>query len=126
MLDLDTEITTLVAALCGASPIPVSTGRTDRHCLNYGGDRDANRALHMITGCRLRHCERTRAYAERRTADGKTKTEIIRCLKRYIARAISHALNADLDPTAGTRPATVPIVSITCRAGPIGTTRPAS
>jgi len=73
------------AALCGASPIPVSTGRTDRHRLNYGGDRDANRALHMIAVCRLRYCQRTRAYAERRTAEGKTKTEIIRCLKRYIA-----------------------------------------
>src|SRR4051794_27238118 len=49
------------AALCAASPIPVSSGRTDRHRLNYGGDRDANRALHMIAVCRLRHCERTRA-----------------------------------------------------------------
>jgi transposase len=49
------------AALCGASPIPVSSGRTDRHRLNYGGDRDANRALHTIAVCRLRHCERTRA-----------------------------------------------------------------
>ncbi len=67
------------AALCGASPIPVSTGRTDRHRLNYGGDRDANRALRMIAVCRLRYCEHTRAYAERRTAQGKTKTEIIRC-----------------------------------------------
>ena len=52
------------AALCGASPIPVSSGRTDRHRLNYGGDRDANRALHMIAVCRLRYCERTRAYAD--------------------------------------------------------------
>jgi transposase len=114
------------AALCGSSPIPVSTGRTDRHRLNYGGDRDANRALHMIAVCRLRHCERTRAYAERRTAEGKTKTEIIRCLKRYIARELYHALNADLNPSAATRPPTIPIVSITCGAGPIGTARQAS
>src|SRR3954449_4981468 len=84
------------AALCAASPIPVSSGRTDRHRLNYGGDRDANRALHMIAVCRLRCCERTRAYAARRTAEGKTKTEIIRCLKRYIARELYHALIADL------------------------------
>ena len=84
------------AALCAASPIPVSSGRTDRHRLNYGGDRDANRALHMIAVCRLRYCERTRAYAARRTAEGKTKTEIIRCLKRYIARELYHALVADL------------------------------
>jgi len=80
------------AALCGASPIPASSGRTTRHRLNYGGDRDANRALHMIAVCRLRYCDRTRAYAQRRTAEGKTKREIIRCLKRYIAREIYAAL----------------------------------
>ncbi len=109
------------AALCGAGPIPVSSGRTDRHRLSYGGDRDANRALHMIAVCRLRYCERTRAYAERRTAEGKTKTEIIRCLKRYIAREIYHALLADLLPaTSRRRPD--PIVSITCGAGTIGRT----
>jgi transposase len=108
------------AALCGASPIPVSTGRTDRHRLNYGGDRDANRALHMIAVCRLRYCERTRAYAERRTAEGKTKTEIIRCLKRYIAREIYPALVTDLLPPPGSSRRRDPIVSITCGAGPIG------
>jgi transposase len=84
------------AALCGASPILASSGRTNRHRLNYGGDRDANRALHMIAVCRLRHCARTRAYAERRTAEGKTKKEIIRCLKRYIAREIYATLSTDL------------------------------
>src|SRR5215210_1240058 len=103
------------AALCGASPIPISTGRTDRHRLNYGGDRDANRALHMIAVCRLRYCQRTRAYADRRTAEGKTKTEIIRCLKRYIARELYHALVADLLPTTSPRRPD-PIVSITCGA----------
>jgi transposase len=103
------------AALCGASPMPVSSGRTDRHRLNYGGDRDANRALHMIAVCRLRYCERTRAYAERRTAQGKTKTktEIIRCLKRYIAREIYHALSADFNPKASP-PTRRPTVSIAC------------
>jgi len=112
------------AALCGASPIPVSTGRTDRHRLNYGGDRDANRALHMIAVCRLRYCQRTRAYAERRTAEGKTKTEIIRCLKRYIAREAYHALQADLaDLVAVTAPTPRNAVSISCGAGFIGTHR---
>ncbi len=110
------------AALCGASPIPVSTGRTDRHRLNYGGDRDANRALHMIAVCRLRYCERTRAYAERRAAEGKTKTEVIRCLKRYIARELYHALIADLLPQRDTPRPRDPIVSITCGAGTIGRT----
>jgi len=84
------------AALCGASPIPVSSGRTNRHRLNYGGARDANRALHMIAVCRLRYCPRTRAYAHRRTQEGKTKQEIIRCLKRYIARETYHTLRNDL------------------------------
>ena len=84
------------AALCGASPIPASSGKSTRHRLNHGGDRGANRALHMIAVCRLRYCERTRAYAERRTAEGKNKREIIRCLKRYIARETYHTLLADL------------------------------
>jgi transposase len=110
------------AALCGASPISVSSGRTDRHRLNYGGDRDANRALHMIAVCRLRYCHRSHAYAERRTAEGKTKPEIIRCLKRCIAREIYHALSADLADL--NRPPRPPhTVTITCGAGPIGRTR---
>ena len=108
------------AALCGASPIPVSTGRTDRHRLNYGGNRDANRALHMIAVCRLRYCERTRTYADRRTAEGKTKTEIIRCLKRYVARELYHALIADLVGSPGSSRRPDPTVSITCGAGPLG------
>ena len=118
------------AALCGASPIPVSSGRRDRHRLNHGGDRDANRTLHMIAVCRLRFCERTRAYAERRTAEGKTKPDIIRCLKRYIAREVFHALTADLAdlalPTpsaAPTAPAPATVLTINCGAGPIGRTR---
>jgi transposase len=57
------------AALCGTSPIPASSGRTTRHRLNYGGDRDANRTLHMIAVCRLRYCARTQAYAARRTKE---------------------------------------------------------
>ncbi len=100
----------------------MSSGRTDRHRLNYGGDRDANRALHMIAVCRLRYCERTRAYAERRTEEGKTKKEIIRRLKRYIAREVYHALQADLNPDAAHHQRPDPIVSIACGAGPIGRT----
>ncbi|HEX6024294.1 MAG TPA: hypothetical protein VFZ00_20060 [Solirubrobacter sp.] len=60
----------------------------------------------MIAVCRLRFCERTRAYAQRRTAEGKTKPEIIRCLKRYIAREIYHALRADLAELTTPNPAT--------------------
>jgi transposase len=112
------------AALCGASPIPASSGRTSRHRLNYGGDRDANRTLHMIAVCRLRYCPRTQAYAARRTKEGKTKREIIRCLKRYIARETYHALRADLtDLTAPHRPAPRHATSITCGAAFLGTHR---
>jgi transposase len=85
------------AALCGASPIPVASGKRDRYRLNPGGDRQANRALHMIAVCRLRYCPETRAYAERRTTEGKTKKEIMRCLKRYIARQTYATLRADLN-----------------------------
>jgi transposase len=87
------------AALCGASPIPASSGKTVRHRLNPGGDRQANRALHLIAVCRLRYCPHTRAYAQRRTAEGKTKREIMRCLKRYIAREVYNTLRADLADT---------------------------
>jgi len=74
------------ARLCGAAPIPVSSGRTDRHRLHRGGDRNANSALWRITLVRM-HCHQpTKDYVARRTAEGKTKTEILRCLKRNIAR----------------------------------------
>ena len=77
------------AALCGASPIDASSGRQQRHRLNRGGDRQANNALWriVIVRIRFRHPE-TIAYIERRTAEGKTRREIIRCLKRYLARRI--------------------------------------
>ena len=81
----------------------------------------------MIAVCRLRYCQRTRAYAQRRLAEGKTKREIIRCLKRYIARELYHALRADLAdlnlPTRPPRPAPAVAVTINCGAGPNGRTR---
>jgi hypothetical protein len=85
------------AKICGAAPIQASSGRSTRHRLDFGGDRQANRALHMIAVCRLRHCARTRAYAARRTAEGLNRREILRCLKRYIARETYHTLRADLE-----------------------------
>jgi transposase len=85
------------AKICGTAPIPASSGRTVRHRLDYGGDRQANRALHMIAVCRLRYCNKTRAYAAKRTADGLNRREILRCLKRYIARQTYHTLRADLE-----------------------------
>jgi transposase len=76
------------AALCGVSPIPASSGKTNRHRLNRGGNRQANAALYRIVVVRLRYDIRTRTYFQRRTEEGKTKTEVIRCLKRYVAREV--------------------------------------
>ena len=80
------------AHLCGVAPIPASSGRAHRHRLNRGGDRQANNALYIVVLNRLRHDPRSRAYAERRTQEGLSKPEIIRCLKRYVAREIYHVL----------------------------------
>ncbi|GAB2480630.1 IS110 family RNA-guided transposase [Jatrophihabitans fulvus] len=81
------------AKLCGVCPQPASSGRTTgRHRLSRGGDRDANSALYMITVTRLRRHDPTRRYVARRTAEGLSKREIMRCLKRYIAREIFAAL----------------------------------
>jgi transposase len=76
------------AHLCGVAPIPASSGRTTRHRLNRGGDRDANRALYLIATGRMAWDLRTRAYVARRTAEGMSKPEIIRCLKRYLVREL--------------------------------------
>lgn len=73
--------------LCGTSPIPASSGKSSgRHRLNRGGDRQANRAIHEIARARMAHDPRTRAYIEKKTSEGKSKREAIRCLCRYIAR----------------------------------------
>jgi transposase len=81
------------AALCGASPVAASSGMTTRLRLNRGGDRQANAALYRIALSRLRWHPETIAYMERRLTEGKTKREIIRCLKRYIARQIFNIIN---------------------------------
>lgn len=82
------------AALAGTSPIPASSGQTVRHRLNRGGDRALNRAIHTIALVRMRSCARTRAYVERRTAEGKSTREIRRMIKRYITREIYRTLTA--------------------------------
>ncbi|WP_445084114.1 transposase, partial [Escherichia coli] len=76
------------AALCGVSPVPVSSGKTNRYRLNRGGDRAANSALHIIAIGRLRTDAKTKEYVARRVAEGHTKMEAIRCLKRYISREV--------------------------------------
>jgi transposase len=84
------------ASLCGVSPIEASSGKVVRHRLNCGGNRggnrDANRALHMVCVVRMGSDRRTRSYVARRTAEGKSKRGIMRCLKRYIAREVYRVL----------------------------------
>jgi transposase len=104
---VDTAATLLVAAgdnpdrlrseaawahLCGAAPIPASSGKIVRHRLNRGGDRQANSALHRVVLVRMSHHAATRAYVERRRVEGRTSFEIMRCLKRYVAREVYRAL----------------------------------
>lgn len=76
------------AALCGVSPVPASSGKTVRHRLNRGGDRSANSALHIIAIGRLRTDHRTKDFVARRIADGHSKLDAIRALKRYLAREV--------------------------------------
>jgi transposase len=76
------------AHLCGTAPIPASSGKITRFRLNPGGDRQANHALWRIVMSRMTFDPRTREYVQRRLGDGKSKLEIIRCLKRYVAREV--------------------------------------
>jgi transposase len=94
------------AHLCGVAPIPASTGRKDRHRLNRGGDRAANHALHTIVLTRMRWDPRTRSYVERRTQQGLSKKDIMRCLKRYVAREVFKTLTGPATQAA-------PIVAMT-------------
>jgi transposase len=86
------------AALCGVSPVEHSSGKTQRHRLNRGGDRAANSALWTIANNRLIHDPRTREYAARRTATGSSRKEILRQLKRYIAREVFAEIRRALTP----------------------------
>ncbi|ROR42138.1 IS110 family transposase [Kitasatospora cineracea] len=95
------------AHLAGVAPIPASSGRTHRHRLNRGGDRAANNALHTIVLVRMRFDPRTRAYVERRTKEGMSKKDIMRCLKRFVAREVYRAL-ASAPTTQITQPDLAP------------------
>jgi transposase len=77
-----------LALMASTCPIPASSGKTHRFRLNRGGNRQANAALYRVAIVRMRSHEPTLAYVKKRTKDGKSKSEIIRCLKRYIAREI--------------------------------------
>lgn len=82
------------ASLAGVNPIPASSGNTTRHRLNRGGDRRLNKALHYIAITRMTFDPGTKAYLERRIAEGRSRREIRRCIKRYLARHLYRTLNA--------------------------------
>jgi transposase len=87
------------AMLCGVAPLPASSGITQPHRLNRGGDRQANRALHLAVISRLRLDPKTQAYAARKTSEGHSKLEATRCLKRNLAREIYFLLNPARPPS---------------------------
>jgi transposase len=89
------------AALCGVSPVEASSGKSQRHRLNRGGDRQANAALYRAVLIGLRWNPKTREYARRRTAEGMSKREIIRCLKRYLARSIYKIIRTSTESVTG-------------------------
>jgi transposase len=83
------------AKLCGVAPIPASSGMTNRHRLSRGGHRQANSALYRVVIVRIRFHQPTIDYVTRRTTEGRTKRDIIRCLKRFLAREIYNRVKAD-------------------------------
>ena len=89
------------AALCGVSPVEASSGKVVRHRLNRSGNRQANHALWRIVMVRLTCDERTKTYAARRRAEGKSDRDIVRCLKRYVAREVFSCLTAPEAVPAG-------------------------
>ena len=111
------------AAICGACPIPASSGKTVRHRLNRGGDRQANSALHEIARQRVMRDPETAEYAERARARGKSDREVMRCLKRYVAREAYRAL---MRPHEIRRPADASELVAARRAAKVSQVRAAS
>ncbi|MFE0808816.1 IS110 family transposase [Streptomyces sp. NPDC058848] len=90
------------AHLCAAAPVPASSGRTNRHRINRGGDRHANSALYTIVLVRMQYDQRTRDYVARRKAEGMSTKDIMRCLKRFVAREVCrHLTSTSTVSTAG-------------------------
>jgi transposase len=103
------------ARQAGVAPIPVSSRRKDRHRLHRGGDRQLNRALHVIAITRARIDPETHAYLERKRSEGKTNREAIRCLKRHLARRIHHLLSMPpTNPNPKTRNEQNSAISVSC------------
>lgn len=99
----------------GVAPIPVSSGRKDRFRLHRGGDRQLNKALHVIAITRARIDPQTRAYLDRKQAEGKTKREALRCLKRHLARHVHRLLSTPpVNPQPRTRIQLNTAISVPC------------
>jgi transposase len=92
-----------LARAAGLAPIPVSSGKTNRHRLDRGGNRQINAAIHRVAVTRARYHPETRDYLARKKAEGKSTTEAIRCLKRHLARRVWHLLQPPR-PVPGTPP----------------------
>jgi transposase len=90
-----------VARMAGVAPIPVSWGRRDRYRLDRGGNRQLNRALHIIAVTRGQRDPASRAYLQRKEAEGKSRMEALRCLKRLLARHFHHLLMPSASRTTG-------------------------
>ena len=99
------------ARQAGTAPIPVSSGMRDRHRLHRGGDRQLNRALHTIAITRAQRDPETRAYLDRKIAEGKTRKEAIRCLKRHLARRFHRLLSEPPDEPATTSVTALPNIA---------------
>ena len=103
------------ARQAGVAPIPVSSGRIDRHRLHRGGDRQLNRALHVIAITRARIDPQTRAYLDRKRAEGKSNREALRCLKRHLARHVHRLLSSPpAQSDRGTRNQLNAAISVPC------------
>jgi transposase len=103
------------ARQAGVAPIPVSSGRKDRHRLHRGGDRQLNRALHVIAITRARIDPQTRIYLERKRGEGKSNREALRCLKRHLARRVHHLLSMPpANDDRGTRIQQNSAISVPC------------
>ena len=111
-----------LARTAGTAPIPASSGRTQRHRLDHGGNRQINCALHRLAVTKGRLDPESAAYLARRQAEGKTRREAIRCLKRHLARRVWHLLQPDPATTIPTSTPTRPerIITIHCNR-PTGT-----
>jgi transposase len=90
-----------LARAAGLAPIPISSGKTNRHRLDRGGNRQLNAAIHRVAVTRARCHPETRAYLDRKRSEGKTTKDAIRCLKRHLARRIWHLLADPARPAQG-------------------------